>query len=150
MERRHYSVLGLLVLGACVVLGSGCGNKKEDSPTSETVSTATLTPETAAPPPLTVPPPTPVVPPPVATPTPTPAKAADPVADSKAVVACCVGMRTEAGRLSGTERTRMQNTARTCSDLAQRVRKGESTKDKALAAVRAASAGMKLPPACNG
>jgi outer membrane murein-binding lipoprotein Lpp len=148
MERRRYSVLGLLVLGACVV--SGCGNKKEDSPTSETASTATLTPEVTVPPPV-VPPPTPVVPP---TPTPVVAKPppppADPVADSKVVVACCVGMRTEAGRLSGTERTRMQNVGRTCSDLAQRVRKGESSKEKALSAVRAAATGMKLPPACSG
>lgn len=149
MERRRYSVLGFLVLGACVVIGSGCGNKKEESPTSETASTATLTPEATVPPPV-VPPPTAVVPP-VTPPTPAkPPTPADPAADSRVVVACCVGMRTEAGRLTGTERTRMQNVARTCSDLASRVRKGESSKEKALSAVRAAGTGMKLPPACSG
>ncbi|HEU4406301.1 MAG TPA: hypothetical protein VFS43_13635 [Polyangiaceae bacterium] len=153
MERRCYSVLGLLVLGACVVLGSGCGNKKEDSPTSETASTATLTPEATAPPAITVPPPTPVIPPPAATPTPTPAKTAeksDPNADANAVVACCNALRREAGKAkTPVDKSKINGVRSTCSDMSIRVRRGELPRDKAFAAIKAAGSTVKLPSECN-
>ncbi|HEU4536279.1 MAG TPA: hypothetical protein VFS00_19275 [Polyangiaceae bacterium] len=154
MEQRRCSVLGGLLLGALALSASACGmGKKEADDKAATVDTPATTGvvvESSAQPAITVPPPTPVVPPPAPTPTPAKVETKDPVAESKAVVACCVAIRGDASRMSaGTERAKMLNVAKVCSDLAPRVKKGESTRDKTLSAVKAAAGGAKLPSACN-
>ncbi len=149
MERRHYTVVGLLVLGALGALTSGCGSKKEES-TPETASTATLTPEATAPPAITVPPPTPpVVPPP---PTPTTVKTVekvDPLVDAKSVNSCCVALRRLPAGLSTDDKKKFTNARTTCTDLVGKVKRGEATRDKSLSAVRAAATGLRLPPECT-
>jgi hypothetical protein len=152
MKRRRCSVLGVVLLGALGLSAAACGFGKKDEEKPATVDTPATTGvvvEATAPPAITVPPPTPpVVPPPA--PTPVKVETKDPVAESKAVVACCVAIRGDASRMSGgAERAKMLNVAKVCSDLAGRVKKGESTREKTLSAVKAAAGGAKLPTACN-
>jgi hypothetical protein len=145
MERRRYSVLGLLVLGACVV--AGCGNKKEDSPTGETASTATLTPEVTVPP--VVPPPPPVT---ATTPPPPPKKEepkGDPAADSRAITNCCNALRRLSAGLKSEDRSRLNTARSNCADQAAKVRRGEVQKDKAFISIKSSATGFKIPTECN-
>jgi hypothetical protein len=149
-QRLRCSVLGVVVLGAICALASGCGSKKEE--TSDNTTATTLTPESAAAPALTVPPPTPVVvpPPPPATPPPPPkVEKSDPLADGKAVAACCASIRRDAAKATGADKQKLSALKTTCGDLSIRVRKGESTKEKAMSAIKAAGVGTRLPVECT-
>lgn len=148
-QRLRCSVLSVVVLGAICALASGCGSKKEETPDNTTATT--LTPESAAAPALTVPPPTPVVVPPPPPPATAPPKVekADPDAEAKVVVGCCAAIRRESLKAKGAEKQKLSALRTTCTDLSVRVSKGESTRDKAMSAIKAAGAGLKLPSDCS-
>jgi hypothetical protein len=154
MERRRCSVLGVVLLGALGLSAAACGFGKKDEEKPATVDTPATTGvvvEATAPPAITVPPPTPpVVPPPAPTPAKTAEVKSDPMADARSIAACCTAIRREAGKLKGPEKDKMLAVRSTCNDLTARVRNGESPRDKAMSAIKAAGAGAgKLPRECT-
>lgn len=153
MERRRCSVLGVVLLGALGLSAAACGFGKKDEEKPATVDTPATTGvvvESTAAPAITVPPPTPVVPPPAPTPAKTAEVKSDPMADARVIANCCSAIRREAGKLKGTEKDKMLAVRKTCNDLTARVRNGESPRDKAMSAIKAAGAGAgRLPSECN-
>jgi len=142
-------LLSLVFLG---MLSARCKHQsKEDlgpepvvaAPVATPAATTTPT-ETIAPPPVSIPPPTP--PPPVAIAS---AKPPDKGADAQAVKVCCAALRQEQTQVPDNDKGMYSSAANSCDAILKLVAAGKTSRTSALASIRAALRGGKLPSNCR-